>query len=71
MSHHATFSAKTTPVIQSIIALTILSLGIALLVYMIAVEGEPGALPLLLVIGGALWYLSLRKRIKPTSKSEE
>lgn len=71
MVHHATFSTKTTPVIQSIIALTILSLGIALLVYMIAVEGEPGALPLLLVTGGALWYLSLRKRIQPTSKTEE
>lgn len=71
MAHHATFPPNNTPVIQRILALTTVLLGIALMVYMIAVEGEPGALPLLLAIGGALWYLSLRKRIQPTSKTEE
>ncbi|MGN6213275.1 hypothetical protein [Parafilimonas sp.] len=34
-----------------------ISLGIILLIYMIKVEDEPGALPLLLIIIGVIWLI--------------
>lgn len=34
-----------------------ISLGIILMIYMIKVEDEPGALPLLLIIIGAIWLI--------------
>lgn len=42
-------------------AITAMVLGAILLVYMVVVEAEPGALPLLLVIGGALALLIARR----------
>lgn len=36
--------------------LTVL-MGTVLLVYMIKVEGEPGALPLILIIIGIVWFI--------------
>lgn len=41
-----------------------IGLGIILLIYMITVEGEPGALPLFLTIIGAVWFLINRYLIK-------
>jgi predicted membrane channel-forming protein YqfA (hemolysin III family) len=38
--------------------------GFVLLVYMIAVEDEPGALPFLLLIIGVVWFIAGRKQIK-------
>ena len=39
------------------------AIGAALLVYMIAVESEPGLLPLVLVFGGlAAWVVARRRR---------
>ena len=35
--------------------LLVLFIGIALMIHMIVVESEPGALPLLLVLIGAVW----------------
>lgn len=43
--------------------LTIL-LGIALIIYMIMVEGELGALPLILIIIGTVWFFINRYQIK-------
>lgn len=40
----------------------VLVLGLALLVYMIAVEGEPGAVPLLLIAAGASGWIAARRR---------
>jgi len=40
-----------------------IALGLALLAYMIAVEGEPGALPLLLIVGGAVGHIAARRRV--------
>ena len=34
-----------------------ISLGIILMIYMIKVEDEPGALPLLLIIIGVIWLI--------------
>ena len=39
------------------VSLAALALGVALLAYMIPVEGEPGALPLALVLGGGVGCL--------------
>lgn len=43
-------------------ALTIV-FGVALLVFMIVTEDEPGAIPLLLILVGAGWYFITRYRI--------
>lgn len=45
--------------------LTIL-LGLILIVYMIKVEDEPGALPLLIIITGAIWFIVNQIKIKKT-----
>ena len=39
-------------------------LGIILMIYMIKVEDEPGALPLYLTIIGTIWFLINRYQIK-------
>ena len=41
-----------------------LAVGIILLVYMIVVEGEPGALPLFLVLTGIIWFVINRYQIR-------
>lgn len=42
--------------------LLIACVGLGLLVYMVSVEGEPGALPLVLLALGVGWYLVARAR---------
>lgn len=37
--------------------ITILA-GFLLMIFMIAVEGEPGAIPLLLITAGTIWYFT-------------
>lgn len=44
-------------------ALTI-AVGVALMIFMIATESEPGALPLLLIVVGTGWRLVTRARIR-------
>jgi len=39
-------------------------LGFVLLIYMITVEDEPGALPLLLIVTGGVWFIISRNQIK-------
>ena len=39
-------------VVQRALAAALLAVGLALLAFMVAAEGEPGLLPLLLVLGG-------------------
>lgn len=45
-----------TPKIQKTISLVMTALGLALLVMMVTTEGEPGALPLGLVLAGVAGY---------------
>jgi len=47
-----------------ILSLLTISLGVVLMVYMITVEDEPGAVPLFLIIGGTVWFIINRHRIK-------
>lgn len=53
---------------QKIISALITAIGFALMVYMIAVEDEPGAIPLLLMVGGAAWFFITRARIRSQFK---
>ncbi|WP_141691567.1 PEP-CTERM sorting domain-containing protein [Rhodohalobacter halophilus] len=48
---------------QKIFSLIIVIVGFLLTAYMISVEDEPGALPLLLIVAGAGWYLFTRKKL--------
>lgn len=48
--------------LQLILSALTIALGAALLVYMVTVEDEPGALPLLLIIAGSGWHLVTRRR---------
>lgn len=47
---------------QKILALITLIIGFALLIFMITVEDEPGALPLLMIITGAVWFFYARSK---------
>lgn len=51
---------KTQPTLSSIV----LVLGLILLVYMVTVESEPGALPLAMVLVGSIWHWISRKKNK-------
>ncbi len=44
---------------------TILGVGLVLVAGMVWTEGEPGALPLLLVVVGAVWCALARLRARP------
>jgi hypothetical protein len=50
--------------LQKIFSIVIILMGIALLSYMVAVEDEPGAIPLLMILTGTGWYFITRSRIK-------
>jgi len=54
---------------RALASLTVL-LGIVLIVYMIRVEDEFGALPLLLIITGTIWLLTVQYRIKRQLRNE-
>ena len=49
---------------QKIIALLTVITGLTLMIYMIIVEDEPGALPLLMIIIGAVWYFIISAKTK-------
>ena len=55
--------------VRSFIPLAILMLGIALLVFCIVVEDEPGGVSLLLIVIGAVWYVIQRVQRSRKAKS--
>ena len=54
-------SSIISPAGQKIFAVLLLGLGFSLLIYMIIVEDEPGAVPLLLIVLGAAWMIKLTR----------
>lgn len=50
------------------IPLTIILFGLVLMTYMIIVEDEPGALPLVLILSGITWY-GVAKYFKANNKA--
>ena len=58
--------------VQGRLSLGVLVVGFLLLVYMITVEDEPGALPLLLIVAGSAGYCISRYRLgKQTGRAPE
>lgn len=57
--------------INKTISTVITVLGIVLIIYMVTVEGELGALPLLLLIGGSSWLLITNHLIKTRIPKED
>lgn len=59
--------------VYNIFSAIIFMSGLLLLIYMVSVEGEPGALPLLLLLLGSVGllfrYIQLRKHTKSNIKS--
>ncbi len=60
----AIHSAGRSFLVETLISSLILVIGIVLLIYMISVESEPGALPLLLVVVGLGWLVATRIRAR-------
>ena len=46
----------------------ILITGLVLIIYMVTSEGEPGALPLLLILTGTAWLLVNRRRSRSSGR---
>ena len=46
------------PLVHKILSVIVTLIGVALLVFMITQEGEPGAVPLIMIIAGIGWYLA-------------
>ncbi len=54
--------------VQTVLATVTIVLGAILLFFMITVEDEPGAIPLALLVGGGVWLLITRARIRSQHK---
>lgn len=50
--------------VQKRLSVLVSVVGLILLIFMITVEDEPGALPLLLIIIGASWYMIIRSKLR-------
>jgi hypothetical protein len=55
--------------INRILSLITFFLGVLLLIFMITVEGELGALPLALTLLGAIWAIVVNYKIKSRSNN--
>ncbi len=54
--------------IHTILAVLTIAIGAVLLVYMVTVESEPGAIPLLLLVAGTAWLFLTRAKIRSHQK---
>lgn len=50
--------------LHKLISALVIVMGCMLMIYMIVVEDEPGAIPLLLIVAGTGWYFITRNRIR-------
>ena len=46
------------PMVHKILSVIVTLIGFALLVFMITQEGEPGAVPLIMITAGIGWFLA-------------
>lgn len=49
---------------QKLLSMLMILVGALLLTFMIVVEDEPGAVPLVLLVAGTVWLFSIRSKIK-------
>ena len=54
--------ARSTPRLQTRIAVAVIVIGALLMAFQIYSDSEPGAIPLFLVVSGIAWYLIARAR---------
>ena len=57
-------AATATLTLLRRISITVLAIGLTLLIYMVTVESEPGAIPLLMILVGAGGYFLTRARLR-------
>lgn len=50
--------------IQKITALFVAIIGLVLLVFMIVIEDEPGAIPLGMILVGSIWFILINRKLK-------
>ena len=50
--------------VHTLLSVLTIVIGVALMIFMISTESEPGAIPLLLIVLGTGWYLVTRRRIR-------
>ena len=50
--------------VHMLLSVITIVLGVVLLIYMVTVESETGAIPLLLIVLGVGWYLFTRRRAR-------
>lgn len=48
--------------VQAILSIATILTGTILMIFMMVVESEPGAVPLFLILSGAVWYFIIRKK---------
>lgn len=46
------------------------AIGVILMIYMITIESEPGAIPLLLTVTGTGWYFFTRYKIRSQNMAQ-
>jgi len=68
-TNNAAQIARKKPKAQLLISAIIFFIGLALMIFMITTESEPGALPLLLVVVGITWHLIPRFRFRRVAKA--
>ncbi len=56
------------PGLHKLLSLLTVVIGVLLMTYMIHVEDEPGAIPLLLIVSGTGWYLVARAQNQSNRK---
>ncbi|HEX2149436.1 MAG TPA: hypothetical protein VHI31_04595 [Actinomycetota bacterium] len=61
-------SAGANRKVHAVLSALTVAVGVLLLVYMVTVEDEPGALPLLLIVLGSGWYFTTRARSRAQQK---
>lgn len=52
-------------VMHTALSMVLIAIAVALLIYMVTVEGELGALPLLLLVSGIAWLAVAQLRMRP------
>lgn len=50
--------------VQKTLSILTIVIGVILMIMMIVVEDEPGAIPLGLIVGGGAWYFITRARAR-------
>ena len=58
METNMTSGNTKKPMVHKILSVLVTLIGAALLVFMITQEGEPGAVPLIMITAGIGWFLA-------------